>query len=217
MTTATTPSPLASPADSAVLSATVYVDPSCPFAWITSRWLAEVEAGSGLAVDLELMSLSAVNEGRELEAWYRDYNERAWGPARVAAAILATPAYASQWACFYAAFGQRRHVGGDRDDARNIALTLAELGLPAELSDAAGDCSWDADLRRRTATATAPLAGEGGTPVVHVNGRAFFGPVLTEIPRGAMAVRLWQAMTVLTTTPGFSEVKGARDDQLRTH
>jgi hypothetical protein len=194
---------------------TAYLDPTCPFAWITSSWLAEVETQSGLAVRRELMSLSVVNEGRELDAWYRDYNERAWRPARVAAALLASP-HADLWTDFYEVFGRRRHVEGLRDDARNIALTLDELGIPAELAHAAEDSSWDADLRNRTKAATAPLTDDGGTPILHIADRGFFGPVLTAVPRGDAAVRLWQAVATLATTPSFSEIKGTRDERLQT-
>lgn len=195
-------------------AATVYLDPTCPFAWIASRWLHEVATTTGLRVRRELMSLSVVNEGRELDEWYRDYNERAWRPARVAAALLAS-SDAHRWPDFYEAFGRRRHIDGLRDDARNITLTLDELGLPAGLADAAEDEGWDDDLRRRTATATAPLS-EGGTPALHIGGRGFFGPVLTAVPRGDDAVRLWEAVSILATTEAFSEIKGARHEQLQT-
>jgi hypothetical protein len=195
---------------------TVFVDPTCPFAWITSRWLAEVERVAGIAVDLQLMSLSVVNEGRELDAWYRDYNEGAWRPARVSAALLASD-HAAAWPAFYTAFGTRRHVEEERDDAANLAATLAELDLPAELAAAAEDPSWDDDLRRRTAVACTPLAGDGGTPIVHLGGRAYFGPVLTAIPRGEDAVRLWEALRTLADTGAFSEIKGRRDQELRTN
>ncbi|MET9023451.1 disulfide bond formation protein DsbA [Actinopolymorpha sp. NPDC004070] len=194
---------------------TVYLDPTCPFAWITSRWLAEVELQAGLDVRRELMSLSVVNENRELDGWYRDYNDRAWRPARVAAALLASP-HAEQWTDFYERFGQRRHVGGLRDDQQNTALTLDELSLPAGLAAAAEDPSWDADLRTRTKAATAPLADDGGTPILHIEGRGFFGPVLTAVPRGEAALRLWHAVWTLATTPSFSELKGARDERLQT-
>lgn len=194
---------------------TAYLDPACPFAWITSSWLAEVETKSGLAVRRELMSLSVVNEARELDAWYRDYNERAWRPARVAAALLASP-HADLWPAFYEAFGHRRHVRGLRDDAQNVALTLHELGIPARLAHAAEDSSWDADLRNRTKAATAPLTGDGGTPILHIADRGFFGPVLTAVPRGDAAVRLWQAVSILAASPSFSEIKGAREDELHT-
>jgi hypothetical protein len=196
-------------------SATLFLDPTCPFAWIASRWAREIERVSGIRVGFELMSLSVVNEGRELDGWYRDYNDRAWLPARVAAALLVS-ADAARWVDFYDGFGARRHVDGVRDDAANIARTLAELGLPADLAAAAEDTSWDEDLRARTATACDPLRGDGGTPVVHVGGRAFFGPVLTAIPRGADAVRLWDALATLAATPAFSEIKGARAEELQT-
>lgn len=196
-------------------AATIFVDPTCPFAWITSSWLAEVEAHSGLPVHRELMSLSVINEGRDLDAWYRDYNDRAWRPARVAAALLASP-HADRWPGFYQVFGHRRHVDGRRDDALNITLTLDELGIPADLAAAAEDSSWDEDLRIRTKAATAPLADDGGTPALHIADRGFFGPVLTAVPRGDDALRLWQAVWTLATTPSFSEIKGRRDDQLHT-
>lgn len=192
-----------------------YVDPTCPFAWITSRWLEEVERAGHAVVRRELMSLSAVNEGRQLDDWYRDYNDRAWRPARVAAALLAGHA-ADRWPAFYGAFGQRRHVERLRDDPANLARTIEELGLPSSLLDAAEDPSWDDDLRSRTVTACAPLHGEGGTPVLHLRGRAFFGPVLTVIPRGGDAVRLFEALTVLAETSGFSEIKGRREEALQT-
>jgi hypothetical protein len=198
------------------VAATVYVDPTCPFAWITSRWLNEVATKTGLQIQRELMSLSVVNEGRELDEWYRDYNERAWRPARVAAALLASP-QAHRWPDFYEAFGRRRHIEGLRDDTSNLTLTLDELGLPAGLADAAEDEDWDNDLRRRTATAMAPLSGDGGTPALHIGGRGFFGPVLTAVPRGDDAVRLWEAVSILATTDAFSEIKGPRDEQLQTN
>lgn len=216
MTTTSTQPVLHLQADDVVAPATIFVDPTCPFAWITRRWLAEVAAQTGLQVRVELMSLSVVNEHRELEPWYRDYNDRAWGPARVAAGILARPDDASAWTSFYETFGARRHVAGVRDDTTNIALTLSELGLPGELAMAAEDSAWDDDLRRRTAIATGSLDDGGGTPIVHLGGRELFGPVLTEIPRGAAAVRLWHAVALLATTAGFSEIKGARAATLST-
>jgi hypothetical protein len=196
---------------------TVFVDPTCPFAWITSRWLEEVVGVSDLRVQTELMSLSALNEGRQLDDWYRDYNDRAWRPARVAAALLASPD-AELWPAFYARFGRRRHIAAVRDDSENLRLTLAELNLPPSLADAADDPGRDDELRRRTRRACAPLnGGEGGTPMLHLGPRAYFGPVLTAIPRGQDALRLWQAVRTLAGTPEFSEIKGSRDDEhLRT-
>lgn len=194
---------------------TVFVDPQCPFAWITTQWLLESARHTPLVVKVELMSLSSVNEGRELDAWYRQFNDEAWAPARVSAALLASND-AGRWPEFYEAYGHRRHVEGLRDNPTNIKATIAELGLPPELADAADDEVWDDDLRARTAAAVRGSGGDGGTPMVHVGGRAFFGPVLTEIPRGAEAVALWSAVATLAKLPAFSELRTERGESLLT-
>ena len=160
------------------------------------------------------MSLSCVNEGRDLDEWYRQYNDEAWAAARVAAALLDSD-QASMWPRFYENFGHRRHVDGLSDNPANLAKTIAELGLPADLLDAAGDSFWDDSLRRRTAAAVAGRA-DGGTPMLHVRERPFFGPVLTEIPRGDEAVTLWGAVDTLAAARGFSAITTERSDQLHT-
>lgn len=193
----------------------VFVDPTCPFAWITSQWLDQVAAATALTVRLRLMSLSVLNDGRELSEWYRRYNDRAWRPARVAAALVASEDTA-RWPDFYRAFGRRRHVDGVRDDDANLAATVAELGLPLSLLLATDDPSWDDHLRSRTEVALAPLDTDGGTPVIHFGGAAFFGPVLDRIPQGADAVDLWRAVRVLGATPGFAEIKRGRAKELTT-
>jgi 2-hydroxychromene-2-carboxylate isomerase len=195
-------------------SVTVFVDPQCPFAWITAQWLLEVARHTGLAVDVALMSLSCVNEGRDLDEWYRQYNEDAWAAARVAAALL-DGEHAAMWPRFYQTYGYRRHVDGLRDNPTNLATTIADLAMPADLLDAAGDSCWDDELRRRTAAA---LAGrtDGGTPMLHAHDRAFFGPVLTQIPRGPAAVDLWNAVDTLAAAHGFSAITTERSDELHT-
>jgi hypothetical protein len=196
------------------LSATVFVDPQCPFAWITAQWLLEVGRHSDLEVVVQLMSLPCVNEGRDLDDWYRQYNDDAWAAGRVAAALLDSD-HASCWPRFYDTYGHRRHVEGLRDNTTNLATTIAQLGLPADLLDAARDPSWDDTLRTRTAAA---LAGreDGGTPMLHLRGRAFFGPVLTEIPRAEEAVTLWRAVDTLASAAGFSAMTTVRSDELHT-
>lgn len=201
--------------NSKAFSAIVFVDPQCPFAWITAQWLREVERRSGLDVRVELMSLACVNEGRDLDDWYREYNEQAWRPARVAAALLASPA-ADRWPDFYARFGTRRHVDGLRDNAANLTATLSELGLPDSLYQAAEDPAWDDDLRARTRPAVDPSGSDGGTPMIHTAGRAFFGPVLTAIPRAHEAVQIWDAVSTLAGSAKFAEISGDRAEELQT-
>ncbi|WP_460460773.1 mycothiol-dependent nitroreductase Rv2466c family protein [Angustibacter peucedani] len=197
--------------ESIAADAVLYVDPQCPFAWITSEWLGEVEREGAAVVRRELMSLSCVNEGRELDAWYRSYNDEAWGAARVASALLAGE-HAERWPEFYATYGRRRHVDRLRDNGSNLRRTVDELGLPAELLDAADRTDQDDDLRRRTRAAVEPSGRDGGTPMLHAAGRAYFGPVLTAVPRGKEAVRLWAGLRAVAASPQFAEIAGPRDD-----
>jgi hypothetical protein len=191
----------------------VYVDPSCPFAWITSRWLAEVEARSGIELQIRLLSLSVVNEHREIDEWYRGFNDHAWGPARVMAAVAA--AHGTDAARrFYEAFGERFHVDLQTSDEVNrdalAAVALADAGLPARCIDAATDTRWDGELRSLTSAALVAVGLDVGVPVTVINGVATAGPVLSEIPRGDAAVALFDAMRTLARQPGFVRIERQR-------
>jgi hypothetical protein len=191
----------------------VYVDPCCPFAWITSRWLAEVERQRPVALDVRLVSLSVINEHRELDDWYRGFNDRAWGPARVFAAVREEHGPDGARA-FYEAFGRRFHVGRDEELATVVPLALTTCGLPESLAAAADDPSWDAELRSSTDEALGPVGVDVGTPVLHLDGTAVFGPVLTSCPRGDDAVQLFDAMRTMLAQPAFSDLRRRRNDTL---
>ncbi len=159
------------------------------------------------------MSLSVINEDRVLEDWYREFNDRAWGPARVFAAVEAE--HGSQDArAFYEAFGRRFHVEGDEDLERVVPVALADAGLAPSLNSAVGDNRWDRVLRASTRDALEPVGVEVGTPVLHLDGTAVFGPVLSSCPRGDDAVALFDALRTMLATPGFSEIQRARSDTL---
>jgi hypothetical protein len=197
----------------------VYVDPSCPFAWITSRWLAEVEDQGAIDLQIRLLSLAVVNEHRELDAWYRDFNDRAWGPARVMAAVAAEHGtHAARR--FYEAFGDRFHVALDTsDDADRDALAaeaLAAADLPAALATAATDARQDDDLRATTRAALEPVGLDVGVPVTVIDGVAASGPVLSEIPRGDAAVTLFDAVRALAAQSGFVRLERRRIGGLHT-
>ena len=189
----------------------MWFDPLCPWAWMTSRWVEEVEKVRDVDVHWHVMSLAVLNEGRDLPEEYRRMLDDAWGPVRVitAAAHLHGEKHIK---ALYDAMGTRRHPGGRSDTAAIIAESLAEVGLPPELADAAGSDEWDAQLRASHEQAIALVGDEVGTPVVAFNGTAFFGPVLTPIPRGEDAGRLFDGFALITSVPGFYELKRSRTE-----
>lgn len=186
-----------------------WFDPACPWAWMTSRWMTEVERVRDVEVRWHVMSLSVLNEGRDLPEDYRRGMDDAWGPVRVLIAVreLHGEQYLKP---LYDALGTRRHPGGRKDTSAIIAESLAEVGLPAELADYATSDEFDAQLRASHGEAIALVGDDVGTPVVAVNGVGFFGPVMTPAPQGEDAGRLWDGFVLVTGVPGFYELKRTR-------
>ncbi|MFF5213120.1 disulfide bond formation protein DsbA [Streptosporangium sp. NPDC000396] len=196
-------------ASQAAVSVVCYFDSTCPFAWVTSRWLLEVERLQPIDLNFRIMSLSVLNEHRELEPWYREFNDRAWGPARVCAAAEALHGTAIL-RDLYTALGSRIHLERNKDYDAVITESLDELGLPASLAKAAYTDEFDAALRASHQAGQETVGEEVGTPVVAVDGAAFFGPVLTSIPKGQEAIRLFQAVWTLAGMGAFAELKRGR-------
>jgi 2-hydroxychromene-2-carboxylate isomerase len=199
-------------ANTARNKADFWFDPLCPFAWITSRWIGEVEGVRDIETVWHVMSLAVLNEGRDLEPAYRESMDNAWGPVRV---IIAAQQEHGQEAvkALYDAMGTLIHERGEKDRAMVITKALAECGLPAELAEAATTDAFDAALRASHEEGISLVGQDVGTPVVAFNGTAFFGPVLTRIPRGEDAGRLWDATTVLASYPHFFELKRSRTER----
>jgi 2-hydroxychromene-2-carboxylate isomerase len=191
-----------------------WFDPRCPFAWITSRWILEVEKVRDLEVRWHVMSLAYLNQDRDdISEDYRKGLEKAWGPVRVC--IAAEQKYgAESLAPLYTALGTRIHVEKQEIDRSMIESALTEAGLAPELADAMEDESLNDAVIASHHEGMDAVGLDVGTPTIHVNGVAFFGPVISKAPRGEAAGELWDACVTLASYPQFFELKRTRTGDL---
>lgn len=197
-------------------SVDLWFDPICPWAWITSRWLLEVEKVRPIDIQFHVMSLSVLNEGRDLPESYRKNLDTAWAPVRIC--IAAEQRYGPQvLRDLYTALGTRIHPGKQRRGPELYRAALAEAGLDTDLVAAGDSSEYDEALRASHDAGMKPVGLDVGTPVIHAPGPeggdkiAFFGPVITPAPKGEAAGKLWDGVLLVAGTPGFYEIKRTRD------
>jgi hypothetical protein len=198
-------------------SVQMWFDPACPWAWITSRWLLEVERVRPVEARFHVMSLAVLNEGREVSSAYAERLRRSWGPVRVCTA--AAQRYGEQvLRDLYTALGNRIHREKQDYGRELFQAALTEAGLDPALADAAESDEYDKAVRDSHEAGMAPVGTDVGTPVIHTPGPdgrpvAFFGPVVTPTPRDEAAGRLWDGVMLVAGTAGFYELKRTRDQR----
>lgn len=190
-----------------------WFDPLCPFAWITSRWILEVTKVRDIEVQWHVMSLPYLNAEKDIPDDYREMLAPAWGPVRVL--IAAQQRHGDDVLLpMYTAFGERIHHDKHPIDRELITQVVEAVGLEPELVDAMDDPSYDAAVIKSHHQGMDPVGDDVGTPTIHINGAAFFGPVLSRIPRGEDAGRIWDGAVVIASYPYFFELKRSRTGEL---
>jgi 2-hydroxychromene-2-carboxylate isomerase len=188
-----------------------WFDPSCPWAFLTSRWMLEVQKVRSVEIRWHLMSLAVLNSGRDdIPEAFQAMIPAMWGPVRVVAAAAAQHGEGVLGA-LYTALARRRHLEKAEWSRDVFEAALAEAGLPAELADAADSSEYDDAVRASHADGIGRVGMDVGTPVVAVGDTALFGPVITPAPTGEAAGRLWDGFLLVVGTPGFYELKRSRD------
>ena len=205
-----------------------FFDPVCPWAWITSRWVVEVATQRNLDVEWRFIALRIVNEAKDYERDFGKGYERGHGTGlkllRVAAAVRAEegPGPIGE---LYTRWGSDLHVNGRGKEIRagweqGFPDYLRSIGVAERYLPAANDPAWDGVLREETGEALSRVGDDVGTPIITFNGTgspsSFFGPVISRVPRGEDAVRLWDAVWTVATFPGVAELKRSLREPAQT-
>ncbi|MEG3632714.1 mycothiol-dependent nitroreductase Rv2466c family protein [Micromonospora palythoicola] len=191
------------------LTVRFWFDPSCPYTWLVSRWMREVEQVRPVRVVWQIMSLSILNEDRDDDP-EDDPDGFLWGPARLFAAVQHQYG-AEAVGRLYDRYGVMAH-GGVWGPVETV---LTAAGLPADLATAWHSPEHDEVLRASHTAGVSRIGDHVGTPITLVEPEAgrpivWFGPVLSRVPQGEAAGRLWDGTLLVAEADGFHELKGRR-------
>lgn len=188
-----------------------WFDPLCPWAWMASRWMLEVEKVRPVRTVFHVMSLSVLNEGRDLDPDYQEEMDRGWIGVR--ACLGVEEVHGSEGLrAFYTAIGTRYHPDRQaKGDIDVVKAALADCRFAQSIADRAAEGQWDEQVRASHLAGMSPVGFEVGTPVIHINGKALFGPVISPAPKGEAAGDLFDGLSKVTAADGFFELKRTRD------
>ncbi len=214
-----------------MVSVEVFVDPSCPWAWITSRWIKDVAPQRDLTVTwrsycLEIrddygVAPTVPDNRRDIAIAAHAISHRMlriFEAARASAGEDAVDALYGEW-------GRRFFVGGPPADRTShaddtlLSDCIGACGLESNLIDAAHDEKWDAPIIEAMEVAYAFGGPKTQTPTIVVgtdSPHGFKGPVMAPAPTGEAAARLWDAIQVISQEPGFFEITRPRTNPPRS-
>ena len=187
-----------------------WFDPVCPWAWMASRWMLEVEQVRDVRTVFHVMSLSVLNQGRDLPTAYREMMDNSWVPARTALAVEQEHGSEGLRA-FYNAVGTRFHPGEQDRSVETIRAALEDCGFDPDLVKRAEGDDLNEALRRSHHEGMDPVGDDVGTPVIRINGMSLFGPVISPAPKGEEAGKLFDGVANVSAYPGFFELKRSRN------
>ena len=186
-----------------------WFDPTCEWSWLTSRWLLDVQEVRPIKIVFHLLSLSVLDEGRDLPPETRSRRDAGWAHGRVALAV-GEQFGQEQLAAFYAAVGTRIHVRDEGLGRGVIEASLADVGLPADLAESGWVDDNDDALRRSHSEAMDAVGFDSGSPVIRIHGAAFCGPIFSSRPHCEEAGQVFDAVARLDAFPGFLELNRLR-------
>ena len=194
----------------AATKAEFWFDPVCPWAWMTSRWILEVEKVRDIEVQWNLFSLAHLNRDKELSDEYKKGLIRSWQCTRVIAAAQKVKG-SSVTLPLYTAISSRIHLQKMTVGEELFSQALSEVGLDPALSAAMNDESYNSVIIESHERGIKLVGNDVGTPIISVAGAAFFGPVISPAPKGEAAGKLWDGVVGVASYPGFFEIKRSRN------
>lgn len=184
-------------------------DPSCPWTWLTSRWLVGVAGREGFDVEWRAFSLPYVNRDKDLPEEWRPRMEVVTGAHRALQA-LRERGDNDAVGRLYGALGARWHTGGEELTRESVLAAARDAGVEDVAAPALDDASLDAAVAASTDAALALAGPDIGSPVLGIDGAGVNGPIIRALPDDAGSQRLWEAVQAVVSLREWHELKRGR-------